>query len=110
MDGTSTVRCMTVGLSDDQQHACRLSIMPVELVRFRTAAEACKAMSTVLPLIVAVDEHVTEQERADLAELAEACGAELALVATEPVLSTFAPVLIAALGRAERRRFKVVVA
>lgn len=107
MDGTSTLRCMAVALSEAQQDAVRVAIMPVELVRFRTVADACLAMSTVLPLIVAIDEALPESERNELADLAEVCGAEVVAIEEKPPLKELAYRMADALSRAERRRFKI---
>lgn len=81
--------------------------MPVELVRFRSVADACHAMSTVLPLIVAVDAGVSDSERNALDDIAEACGAEVVEVEAAPPAVPFAVRMTEALARAERRRFKI---
>ena len=43
---------MTVALTTGQQTAIRQAIVPVEMCPFATVKEACKAMGTVLPLVV----------------------------------------------------------
>lgn len=98
---------MAVALTEEQQDACRIAIMPVELVRFRTAADAYKAMSTVLPLIVAIGFDMVEAEREQLADFAEACGAEMVEIEAKPVMRELAYRMADALSRAERRRFKI---
>ena len=98
---------MAVRLTEAQQDLCRLAIMPVELVRVKTVPEACSAMSTVRPLIVAVDDGVTEEEWNDLAEFAEACGAEIVEIEAQPQAVPLAMRMHEALTRAERRRFKI---
>jgi hypothetical protein len=98
---------MAVLLSETQHDLCRIAIMPVELVRFRSVAEACRLMSTVLPLIVAVADAVSEAERDELEEFAQACGAEVVEVEASPQAVPFTIRMNQALTRAERRRFKI---
>ncbi|MBX3230954.1 MAG: hypothetical protein KIT84_36455 [Labilithrix sp.] len=106
MDGAAVLRCLSVGLSADQLTAVRRAIVPVEVVPFATAAEACTAMSTVLPLVVVVDDATTEADRTALSDVAIACGAELFDVEPAPEGKEFSLRLLDALTRAERRRFK----
>ena len=98
---------MTVALTPGQEAACRAAIVPVELVTFKSVPEACKAMATVLPLVVAVDSLMTEAERTTLSELASACGAELFDVEEAPTGKEFILRILDALTRGERRRFKM---
>src|SRR5689334_4889065 len=77
IDGASLLRCMAVGLSPEQETACRRAIVPVEVVPEKDVRSACASMSTVLPLIIVVDEALSEPDRASLAEMATACGAEI---------------------------------
>ena len=97
---------MAVGLTSDQEKAVRRAIVPVEVVPFATASEACTAMSTVLPLVVLVDDQATDDDRHALGDLAVACGAEVCEVEAAPDGRDFALRLLDALTRAERRRFK----
>ena len=106
MDGASVLRCMAVGLTGAQEKAVRRAIVPVEVVPFAAANEACAAMSTVLPLVVLVDEKTSEDDRHALADLAVACGAEVCDVEAVPDGKEFALRILDALTRAERRRFK----
>lgn len=106
LDGTSIPRFMIVGLSAEQEAACRKAVVPVELVVFGNVTDACKAMSTVLPLVVAVDEGMSEADRAALSELAGACGADLFDVEAAPAGREFTFRVLDAIGQAERRRFK----
>lgn len=98
---------MTVGLSAGQESACRNAIVPVELVPFAAVPDACKAMSTVLPLVVAVSDTMADADRTQISDLAEACGAELFDVEAEPAGREFMLRLLEALARGERRRFKL---
>ncbi len=107
MDGAAVLRCMTVALTPGQEAACRQAIVPVELVTFKNVVEACKAMATVLPLVVAVDLEMLEADRVTLGELASACGAELFDVEPSPAGKEFTLRILDALTRGERRRFKM---
>jgi len=107
MDGAQMLRCMTVALSAAQESACRHAIVPVELVAFATVPDACKVMSTVLPLVVVVDAGMADADHTQISELAQACGAELFDVEAAPAGREFTLRLLEALARAERRRFKL---
>lgn len=98
---------MTVGLSAGQESACRNAIVPVELVPFAAVPEACKAMSTVLPLVVVVGDAMADADRIQISDLAQACGAELFDVEEAPEGRDFTLRLLEALARGERRRFKL---
>ncbi|MDF2695096.1 MAG: hypothetical protein K0S65_3479 [Labilithrix sp.] len=98
------LRCMVVGLTTDQEEACRRAIVPVEVVRRRDVSEACASMSTVLPLVVVVDENISDADRAALAEFTTACGAELVTLDQVPADRVHAARLLEALRVAERRR------
>lgn len=79
--------------------------MPIEIVRHEDARAACASMSTVLPLVVVIDESLADEDRSALVELATACGAELVtLEATSNDSRAFASRLLEALRVAERRR------
>ncbi len=97
---------MVVGLTREQEEACRRAILPIEIVRHDDVRTACAAMSTVLPLVVVVDEGLQDVDRAALVELTTACGAEL--VTIDPAAMArgraFAIQLLEAVRVAERRR------
>jgi hypothetical protein len=97
---------MTVALTPGQEAAIRQAIVPVQMVPFATVAEACTAMATVLPLLVAVDDGMPDADRTTLSELASACGAELFDVAGVPSGREFSVRILEAMARGERRRFK----
>ena len=98
------MRCMVVGLTPEQQEACRKAVVPVEIVRAQTVGEACASMSTLLPLLVVVNETMSEKDRADLTEFTTACGAELVVIGSAWLTNTFASHLLDAIRIAERRR------
>ena len=98
---------MTVGLTAGQESACRNAIVPVELIPFVTVPEACKAMSTVLPLVVVVGDAMSDADRTQISDLAQACGAELFDVEEMPAGREFTLRLLEALARGEKRRFKL---
>jgi hypothetical protein len=99
---------MVVGLTPAQEAACRRAIVPVEVVATRDVREACASMSTVLPLVVVVDEAMPDADRAALTEMTTACGAEIvaAAMADANLGSTkdLSEKLLAALRVAELRR------
>jgi hypothetical protein len=97
---------MTVALTPGQEAAIRQAIVPVQMVPFATVAEACTAMATVLPLVVAVDDAMPDTDRSTLSELAGACGAELFDVEGVPSGREFSRRILEAMARGERRRFK----
>jgi hypothetical protein len=98
---------MTVALTPGQEAAIRAAVVPVQMCTFQTVAEACKEMGTVLPLVVAVDDEMTESDRTALSELASACGAELFDVEEAPSGREFTLRILDAIARGERRRFKL---
>ncbi len=104
IDGVTNLRCMTVGLTPEQEAACRAAIMPVPVVRLQTVAEACSSMSTVLPLVVIVDEEISQKDRDALAEFTTACGAELVTLERNLSGNTHGKRLFDAIIVAERRR------
>lgn len=95
---------MTVALSDEQAEACRRAIVPVEIVKTADVREACTKMSTVLPLVVVVDESISDADHATLSEMAMACGAEIVTAFHAETPKLFAAKLLDALRVAERRR------
>lgn len=102
IDGASSLRCMVVGLTPAQEASCRTAILPVEVVSRPNVREACASMSTVLPLVVIVDEAMSEGDRTTLAEMTTACGAEIVVLESSPV--ALSKRLLDALTLAERRR------
>lgn len=112
IDGSATYHCLAVGLTDEQAQACAMAILPVKVIRSDDVMDACSRMSTVLPLIVLVDESMSAAEERTLAEYASACGAEIvgvpasiersALVPGGPLARRF----LDALRTAEMRRFR----
>ena len=104
IDGAQSLRCMIVGLSPEAEAACRRAIVPVEVVKKPDVREACASMSTVLPLIVVVDEGISDTDRSSLADMALACGAEVVLAAPTPAREQLSALLLDALRVAERRR------
>jgi hypothetical protein len=105
IDGAVVLRCMVVGLTAEQEQACRRAIVPVEVVRSPDVREACASMSTVLPLLVIVDEEISDADRSALSEFTTACGAEIVTVERTP--AGVAARLLDALRIAERRRMGV---
>jgi hypothetical protein len=104
IDGISTLRCMTVGLTPEQENACRRAIVPVEVVGRKDVAEACASMSMLLPLVVIVDEGISESDRQTLSEMTTACGAEIVLLDRNPAERAFTTRVLEAFRIAERRR------
>ncbi|MBX3262850.1 MAG: hypothetical protein KF782_24435 [Labilithrix sp.] len=104
IDGASILRAMSVGLTPEQESACRRALVPVEVVRAADVRSACATMSMVLPLVVIVDEAISEADRAELAELTTACGAEIVALARAPAGTGYAEHLLEAVRVAERRR------
>lgn len=98
------LRCMVVGLTPEQTEACRRAIMPVEVVPMRGVREACASMSTVLPLVVIVDDNISDADRSALSEFTTACGAEIVPMENAPLAKGFSSRLLDALRVAERRR------
>jgi hypothetical protein len=97
------LRCMAVALPPEQEEACRKAILPVEVVHCNDVRQACSSMSTVLPLVVVVDEAMSDGDRSTISDMATACGAEI--VAMGHVLDKgFAAKLLDAVRIAERRR------
>lgn len=104
IDGASSLRCLVVALTPAQETTCRNAIMPVEVVCARNVKDACTVMSTVLPLVVVVDEAISDADRGTLSEMTTACGAEIVTMAATPSGKSFAANLLEALRVAERRR------
>jgi hypothetical protein len=97
---------MVVGLSPEQIEACRRALVPVQTIPVPTVREACSSMSTVLPLVVIVDEgEISDADRTALGDMATACGAEIVAVEEGTSVSKgFTGKLLDALRVAERRR------
>jgi hypothetical protein len=95
---------MTVGLTPEQEDACRSAIMPIPLTRAQTVADACASMSTVLPLIVIVDEKMPRPDVDAMGEFITACGAELVPLDHALAGKALAKRLLDAIVVAERRR------
>ncbi len=104
IDGASMLRCMAVSLTPQQEDAVRRAIVPVEIVRRADVKEASSSMSTVLPLVVVIDEGMSTADRTTLSEMATACGAEIVAIEHTPSGPQFAARLLDALRVAERRR------
>jgi hypothetical protein len=104
IDGAAMLRCMVVGLTPEQEEACRRAIVPVEIVRSGDVRQACASMSTVLPLVVVVDEGISDADRQALSEMSTACGAEIVVIEHTPTAKGYATQLLDALRVAERRR------
>jgi hypothetical protein len=94
---------MVVAMTPEQEEACRRAIVPVEIIRADDVRQACASMSTVLPLVVVVDQGMSDADRSSLAEMATACGAEL-VTAEQYSGNVLATRLLDALRTAERRR------
>jgi hypothetical protein len=62
-------------------------------------------MSTILPLLVVVDEAISDTDRTSLSEMSTACGAEIVMAGHGSLDKPFAAKLLEALRVAERRRF-----
>jgi hypothetical protein len=104
IDGISTLRCMIVGLTPEQETACRRAIVPVEVVARKDVAEACASMSLLLPLVVIIDESLPDADRQTLSEMTTACGAEIVTIDRNPEGREFTSRLLDAFRVAERRR------
>jgi hypothetical protein len=98
---------MVVGFDPPRLEECRRALVPVEAIPVADVKEACKMMSTVLPLVVLVDDGLGEGDRASLAEMSVACGAEILFVRhgrDDISANAFTSKLLDALRVAERRR------
>jgi hypothetical protein len=95
---------MTVALSPAQFEAVRRAIVPVKVVPSRDVRDACASMSTILPLVVVVDEDISDADRVAVSEMATACGAEIVTLETTPTDSLVTTRVLEALRIAERRR------
>lgn len=98
---------MVVGFDPARVEECRRALGPVEAIPAADVKEACKMMSTVLPLVVLVDDAMKEADRVVLAEMTVACGAEILFVRhgrDDISANTFTTKLLDALRVAERRR------
>ena len=95
---------MVIGLTQEQEEQCRKAIVPVEVVPSRDVREACAVMSTVLPLVVVVDDVISDADRAQLSEITTACGAEVVTLSDALSGKGMAATLLEALRIAERRR------
>jgi hypothetical protein len=104
IDGAASLRCMVVGLSEQQVEDCRKALVPVEVVPTATVRDACTSMSMVLPLVVIVDDQLSDADRAALSEMTTACGAEIVALDEDPPGKGFSAKLLEALRVAERRR------
>lgn len=104
VDGVPNLRCMTVALTPEQEEACRNAIMPIPLSRAGTVMEACASMSTVLPLVVIIDEKMSRADRDAMSEFITACGAELVPLEQGLAGKALAKRLLDAIVVAERRR------
>src|SRR5688572_3650124 len=89
IDGISTLRCMVIGLTSEQEAACRRAIVPVEVVARKDVTDACASMSLLLPLVVIVDESLSEGDRQTLSEMTTACGAEIVTMDRNPNTRAF---------------------
>ncbi len=104
IDAVPNIRCMSVALTPEQEAACRNAIMPIPIVRAAHVAEASSSMSTVLPLIVIIDEKMPKADRDAMAEFIMACGAEVVALDPSLVGKGLAKRLLDAIVIAERRR------
>jgi hypothetical protein len=98
---------MVVGFDPPRLEECRRALVPVEAIAAADVKEACKMMSTVLPLVVLVDDALGDADRAQLAEMSTACGAEILVVRhghDDISTNKFTSKLLDALRVAERRR------
>jgi hypothetical protein len=104
IDGASILRCMVVGLTPEQIESCRRALVPMEVVSVHDAKEAAARMSTVLPLVVIVDEAMSDADRASITEFTTACGAEIVKSSRTVSEKAFTSSVLEALRVAERRR------
>ncbi len=107
IDGSSHLRCMVVGFDPARLDECRRALAPVEAIPAADVKEACKMMSTVLPLVVLVDDGLGDADRAALSDMSVACGAEILFVhrgRDDISANAFTSKLLDALRVAERRR------
>lgn len=98
-----TLRCMLVGVDEQQAGICAAALVPISMVRFAGAKEACARMSTVLPLMVVASRALGEAPLAELRDQAQACAAEMVVI-DEPTPPDVVERLHDALRRADRRR------
>lgn len=98
-----TLRCMLVGLDEQQAGICAAALVPMSMVRFTAADEACARMSTVLPLMVVASRALGDSPLAELRDVADTCAAEM-LVIEEPTPADVVAKLHDTLRRADRRR------
>jgi hypothetical protein len=103
-DGTVSYHCLAVGLSEAQAQACATALLPIKIVRVDDVVDACARMSTVLPLVVAVDEGMSGPEQRTLREYADPCGAEIVAIPSDE--RELARRLLDGLRAAERRRYR----
>jgi hypothetical protein len=106
VDGSVSYRCLCVSLDDALASACAAAIVPVEVVRASSVGDACARMSTVLPLIVVVEETMSADDRRTLAEYASACAAETVAIARDAKGAELTRLLLDALRTAELKRFR----
>jgi len=92
---------MLVGLDEASAGICKVAIRPLEGIVATDVGEACKRISEVLPLIVVLPD---DAPRAELTELAGACGAEVISVARPPDASALGRQILEALRKGEARR------
>lgn len=95
---------MVVALTPEQEEACRRAIVPVEIIHVDDVRQACASMSTVLPLVVVIDEAISDADRSSLSEMATACGAEIVTAEPTNFGKAFSARLLEAVRIAERRR------
>lgn len=95
---------MLVGLDDVTAKACRNAVRPLEAVIVHDVSEACKKMSEVLPLVVALPEGAPQAGMPELLELAGACGAELISIAVPLDIRALGGQILEALRKGEARR------
>lgn len=80
MEGMTNLRCMLVGLGDEQADLCSTALVPISMVRVDGVKEACARMSTVLPLMVVASSGLGSALLAELGDVAQTCAAEILVV------------------------------
>ena len=97
------LRCLLVGLNDNQAAKCTSALVPIQMVRVEDVKEACARMSTVLPILVVADTKVSDSQLVELREFAETCAAEV-YVMEDPPRDDATARLHEVLRRADKRR------
>lgn len=97
------LRCLLVGLNDEQAAVCASSLVPIQMVRVDGVKEACARISTVLPIMVVASRKLGDPPLDELREFAETCAAEVYVMEDPPRADATAR-MHEVLRRADKRR------